>query len=109
MKGGKFVPPPYKTSVNFRVFEGLSVLQLASFQQMTLYSNLAVLKLKGAFSSGGRGGSSLTCPCKKVEKIRGKVYCMTNRMKNRPQERFRTIKVTCLHYSTSLIDVPFSK
>ena len=68
MKGGKFVPPPYKTSVNFRVFEGLSVLQLASFQQMTLYSNLAVLKLKRAFSSGGRDGSSLTCPCQKVEK-----------------------------------------
>ena len=107
MKGGKFVPPTIQTSVNFRDFEGLSVL--ASFQQMTLYSNLAVLKLKGAFSSGGRDGSSLTCPCQKVEKIRGKVYCMTNRMKNRPQERFRTIKVTCLHYSTSLIDVPFSK
>ena len=94
--------PTIQTSVNFRGFEGLSVS--TSFQQMTLYSNLAVLKLKGAFSSGGRGGSSITCPCQKVEN-----YCMTNRMKNRPQERFRTIKVTCLHYSTSLIDVPFSK
>ena len=98
MKGGKFVPPTIQTSVNFRDLEGLSVL--ASFQQMTLYSNLAVLKLKGAFSSGGRDGSSFTCPCQKVEKSRGKVYYMTNRMKNRPQERFRTIKVTCLHYST---------
>ena len=92
------MPPTIQTSVNFRDFKGLSVL--ASFQQMTLYSNLAVLKLKGAFSSGGRDGSSFTCPCQKVEKIRGKVYYMTNRMKNRPQERFRTIKVTCLHYST---------
>ena len=66
MKGGKFVPPTIQTSVNFLDFEGLSVS--TSFQQMTLYSNLAVLKLKGAFSSGGRDGSSLTCPCQKVEK-----------------------------------------
>ena len=92
------MPPTIQTSVNFRGFEGLSVS--TSFQQMTLYSNLAVLKLKGAFSSGGRDGSSFTCPCQKVEKIRGKVYYMTNRMKNRPQERFGTINVTCLHYST---------
>ena len=88
------MPPTIQTSVNFRDFEGLSVL--ASFQQMTLYSNLALLQLKGAFSSGGRDVSSLTCPCQKVEKIHGKVYCMTNR----PQERFGTINVTCLHYST---------